>query len=229
MTATYINEFTFNFELSPVTTALVVVDMQYASGSRQHGLGKMLSEQGRLDDADYRFDRIENTIIPNTQRLLAAFRQHSARIIYLTVGSEMSDYSDSPLHMQGFFKATNNTSGNKEHEIVEELAPMPGEPVINKVTMGAFGSTGIDSYLKAMGVSELVLTGVSTNNCVGMTAMEAADKGYGAVLISDATGTCSDHMQDATLETFTRLWGKVMSTDDVISKIKQATNTTEEV
>jgi biuret amidohydrolase len=224
MTATYVNELTFNFELNPLTTALVVVDMQYASGSRLHGLGKMLSEQDRLKDADYRFDRIENIIIPNTQRLLATFRQQSARVIYLTVGSEMADYSDSPKHMQGFFKATNNTIGNKEHQIVEELSPLPGEPVLNKVTMGGFGSTGIDSYLKAMGISELVLTGVSTNNCVGMTAMEAADKGYGAVLISDATGTCSDRMQDATLETFTRLWGKVMSTDEVIDKIKTTTN-----
>lgn len=222
MSATYVNEYTFEFDLSAETTALIVVDMQYASGSRAHGLGKVLSEQGRLDDADYRFSRIENQIIPNTQRLLETFRKHAARVIYLTVGSEMPDYSDSPEHMRGFFKATNNTKGNKEHEIVAELAPLEGEAVINKVTMGAFCSTGIDSYLKSMGISEVVLTGVSTNNCVGMTAMEAADKGYGAVLISDATGTCSDRMQDATLETFTRLWGKVMTTDEVIGKIESS-------
>lgn len=222
MSATYIDEYTFDFSLSAATTALIVVDMQYASGSRDYGLGKMLAEQGRLNDADYRFSRIENQIIPNTQKLLSAFRENSARVIYLTVGSEMPDYSDSPKHMRGFYMATNNTLGNKEHEIVAELKPQPGEAVINKVTMGAFGSTGIDSYLKSMGVTEVVLTGVSTNNCVGMTAMEAADKGYGAVLISDATGTCSDRMQEATLETFTRLWGKVMTTDEVIAAISNS-------
>ena len=71
-------------------------------------------------------------------------------------------------------------------------------------------------------VSFMQCTGVSTNNCVGMTAMEASDRGYSVVLASDATGTCSDEMQDAFIAMFLRLWGKVMTCDEIIAQIGDA-------
>jgi nicotinamidase-related amidase len=85
--------------------------------------------------------------------------------------------------------------------------------------MGAFGSTGIEAHLRGMGIANIVVTGVSTNNCVGMTAMEACDRQFGVVVVSDATGTCSDEMQEATLKTFRRLWGRVLSTDEVVAEM----------
>ena len=219
MSANYVDEFTESFSLNPATTALLVIDMQNATGNPKTGLGKLLDEQGRLDSAKYRFDRIADTIVPNTQRLLAHFRALGAPVIYITYGAELPDCSDVPKHIRKLVIATNNKAGQIEHEIVDELKPLPDEPVLNKVTMGAFGSTGIDTLLKAKGITELVCTGVSTNNCVGMTAMEASDRGYSVVLTSDATGTCSDEMQDAFIAMFLRLWGKVLTTDEVISEI----------
>jgi nicotinamidase-related amidase len=218
--ASYIDEFTRPIDLHPQTTALIVVDMQYASGSRAHGLGKMLQDQGRLDSAKYRFDRIENLIIPNNQKLLTCFRELKAKVIYLTVGSVMSDYSDAPAHMRRFYEATNNHEGTKEHEIVAELTPHADEPVFNKVTMGGFASTGLGAYLTTHNIETIVVTGVSTNNCVGMTGMEAADRGFGVVLASDASGTCSDEMQSAFERTFERLWGRVANTQSIIEEIK---------
>ncbi len=53
-----------------------------------------------------------------------------------------------------------------------------------------------------------------------MTAMEAADREYGVVLVSDATGTCSEEMQQATLKSFRRLWGRVLATDEVIAELR---------
>ena len=70
----YFEGFTAPVVLNARTSALVVVDMQYASGSRFHGLGKLLSDQGWLKSADYRFDRIDTLLIPNIGKLLAAFR-----------------------------------------------------------------------------------------------------------------------------------------------------------
>ncbi|MGC6472459.1 MAG: cysteine hydrolase family protein [Parvibaculales bacterium] len=218
--ASYIDEFTRPIDLCPQSTALIVVDMQYASGSRTHGLGKMLGDQGRLDSAQYRFDRIENLVIPNNQKLLACFREVKAKVIYLTVGSVMSDYSDAPAHMRRFYEATNNHEGTKEHEIVAELTPQADEPVFNKVTMGGFASTGLGSYLTTHDIESVVVTGVSTNNCVGMTGMEAADRGFGVVLASDASGTCSDAMQSAFEGTFERLWGRVAQTQSIIEEMK---------
>lgn len=219
MPADYINDFSFQFSIDPDTTALVVVDLQYATGSRDHGLGKMLREQGRLEEADYRFSRIDDFVLPNTQRLLNAFRNAGAHVVYLTYGAEKEDCTDVPRHIRGLVKATNNIAGQKEHDIVDAVEPMDGELVFNKVTMGGFGSTGIESRLRAMGITEIVTVGVSTNNCVGMTAMEASDRGFGVVLVSDATGTCDDEAQAAFEAMFLRLWGRVMATQEVIDEL----------
>lgn len=219
MQPTFVDEFTRQVEISPATTALVIVDMQNASGSRTHGLGKLLADQNRLDEAEYRFGRIEKLIVPNIKRLLAAFRQTGAPVIYVTLGPTQEDFSDAPKHLRAWFEATNNVMGRPEHQIVPGLEPLAGEPVFNKVTIGAFGSTAIESYLAAQGIENIVVTGVSTNNCVGMTAMEASDRQYGVVLVNDATGTCSEEMQAATLKTFQRLWGRVASVDEVIGEL----------
>src|SRR5919199_6553442 len=148
----YLADFLPDFRLEPAKTALLVIDMQYASGSRAHGLGRLLTEQGRQESGRYRFDRIEQTVVPNIRRLLGFCRRHGLRLIYLTVGSEQPDYSDLPPHMRAFAMAANNTRGNREHEILDELRPRPGEVVLNKTTAGAFNSTGIDTLLKTLGV-----------------------------------------------------------------------------
>lgn len=218
----YIDAFTRQFALCPATTALVVVDLQYATGSREHGLGRLLAAQGRLADAAYRFDRIDRLVIPNTRRLADAFRRLGAQVVYVTYGAQRPDGADVPRHLRELVVATGNVAGTREHEIVDELKPRPGELVLNKTTMGAFASTGLDSHLRSMGVSEIVVTGVSTNNCVGMTAMEACDRQYGVALVADATGTCSDEMQDATLRSFRRLWGRVLTTDEVLAEMQAA-------
>lgn len=222
MQPTYIDAYTRQFSLRPATTALVIVDVQYASGSRHHGLGKLLAAQGRLADAEYRFGRIESHVIPNSRRLSGAFRSLGARVVYVTYGAQLPDFSDAPIHLKEWMKAIDNRVGAREHDIVDELRPEPGELVLNKTTMGAFASTGIDAHLRGMGIEEIVVTGVSTNNCVSMTAMEACDRQFGVVLVSDATGTCSDEMQAATEKTFRRLWGRVAATDEVIAEMRAA-------
>jgi nicotinamidase-related amidase len=217
--SSYINQFTNPIAIDPNDTALVVIDMQYASGSRHHGLGAFLAGQGKLSDAEYRFNRIETLIIPNTQKLLAAWRKAKAPVIYVTVGSRKADLSDAPPHLRKFVDICNNYEGSFENGIVAELAPQSGEPVLLKNTMGAFASLPLDKVFDELGVKSAVYTGVSTNNCVDTTAREAADRGYGSILISDATGTCSDRMQDVTLESFLRLFGRVATTDQAIAEL----------
>ena len=216
----YIDSYTRQFKVSPKDTALVIVDLQYASGSRHHGLGKLLAAAGTLADAEYRFARIDNLVVPNSRRLAETFRALGARVIYVTYGCELPDFGDAPIQLREWLIATNNTAGQRDHEIVDEIKPLAGDLVLNKNTMGAFGSTGIDAHLKSLGVKNVVVTGVSTNNCVGMTAQEASDRQYGVVVVSDATGTCSDEMQDVTLKTFRRLWGRVASTAEVIAEMR---------
>ncbi len=216
----FIDQFSQTVELNPATTALVIVDMQNATGSRTMGLGRLLSEAGQAESARYRFDRIEQVLVPTIKRLAGHFRSIGSRVIYITYGANTPDCHDVPRHLAAIVKATNNIEGQLEHEIVADLTPEPGELVLNKTTMGAFRSTSIDTHLRAMGIETIVAVGVSTNNCVAMTAMEACDSQYGVVLVSDGTGTDSDEMQQATLNMLRRLWARVMTADEVIAELK---------
>jgi biuret amidohydrolase len=207
----YAHQFNPGFGLDPRTVALVVVDMQYASGSRDHGLGRSLKARGQEALGAYRFDRIERTVVPTIQRLLAFFRARGLRLVYLTVGSELPDYSDLLPHMRAFAESAGNTRGNHEHEILDALAPRPGEAVLNKTTMSAFHSSGFERLVRAWGVEQLVFTGISTNSCVEGTARDAVDRGFRGLLVEDGCGAASQSLHDATCANFARLLGRVAS------------------
>lgn len=217
--SSYLKALTWPIAIRRSDTALVVVDMQYASGSRHLGLGAHLAREGTLEEAAYRFDRLDNVVIPNTQKLLAAWRAAKAPVIYVKLGARKSDYSDAPGYLRHLFAICNNHEGTRENEIVDELKPLPGESVLFKNTMGAFASAPLGELFDELGVKTAVYTGVSTNNCVDTTAREASDRGFASILVSDATGTCSEQMQQAALETFQRLSGRVVTTQEAIAEL----------
>ncbi len=123
--------------------------------------------------------------------------------------------------MAPIIKASNNIAGQIEHEIVNDLKPNSNDLVLNKITQGAFRSTALDSTLRALGVDTLVSTGVSTNNCVAMTSMEACDLQYRVVVASDGTGTDSAEMQEATLTMMKRLWARIMTTSEILEELQK--------
>jgi biuret amidohydrolase len=215
----YAHQFNPGFVLDPRQISLVVVDMQYASGSRDHGLGRNLKASGQEALGTYRFDRIERTVIPAIQRLLAFFRARGLRLVYLTVGSELPDYSDLLPHMRAFAESARNTRGNPEHEILDALAPRPGEAVLNKTTMSAFHSSGFERLVRTWGVEQLLFTGISTNSCVEGTARDAADRGFRCLLIEDGCGAASQALHDATCTNFARLLGRVASSAQVLAEL----------
>ena len=219
--ADYAHQFNPGFALDPRTVALVVVDMQYASGSRDHGLGRNLKARGQEALGAYRFDRIERTVIPAIQRLLAFVRARGLRLVYLTVGSELPDYSDLLPHMRAFAESARNTRGNPEHEILDALAPRPGEAVLNKTTMSAFHSSGFERLVRTWGVEQLLFTGISTNSCVEGTARDAADRGFRCLLVEDGCGAASQALHDATCANFARLLGRVATSAEVLAELER--------
>ena len=205
--------------LDPWKTAFIPVDLQYASACRTMGLGKIWKEQKKEALLKYRFDRIEQIVIPNVQKLLTFFRNHRLRIIHMTVGSEMPDYSDIMPHKVSFRKLLNNRVGEREHEILDEVKPLPGEMIINKTTTGAFNSSPIDSVLRAMGIEYCVFAGVSTDMCVEGTVRDAADRGYRVVLIEDGCAANRQEYHDASVSAIQRSYGRVCTTDQVIREL----------
>jgi nicotinamidase-related amidase len=110
--------------------------------------------------------------------------------------------------------------GSRDHEILDELKPVPGEHVLRKTTVGAFASTAIDSLMRSLGVDQLYMVGVSTNMCVETTAREAADRGYQVTLVEDACATTFEDLHHVTLRNFQRLFGRVAATDQVLAELQ---------
>jgi biuret amidohydrolase len=217
----YTDLFNIGFLLDPERTGLLVIDMQYATACRKTGLGKLLKESGQEALGSYRFDRIEKWVIPNLSTLLSFFRNNNLRVIYVTIGSQLPDYSDLAPHLKSLSEAVGNRKGLPNHEILRELKPEQGEWIVNKTTMSAFNSSPIDSVLRSGGIEYLIFAGVSTNSCVEGTARDAADQGYKCVIAEDACGAASQNLHEATLENFGRLLGRVETTETIIGELRE--------
>jgi nicotinamidase-related amidase len=216
--ADYIRAYMPERTVDPSKSALVIVDMQYATGSRQGALAGKLQAEGSTV-GDYRFARIERLVLPNTLRLRERFRAMYRPVLHVTIGAALPDASDAPIHMRKLFVEFRNHLGSREHEIVDELKPLPGEHVLRKTTIGAFASTNIDSLLRALGAEQLWMCGVSTNMCVETTAREAADRGYLVTLVEDACGTTHEELHQVTMRNFQRLFGRVRSAADSLAEL----------
>ena len=78
--------------------------------------------------------------------------------------------------------------GEKNWDIIDDLYPIPGEYVVDKAGKGAFGQSNLPLLLKNLGVTHLVITGITTDVCVHTIMREANDYGYWCVLLKDGTG-----------------------------------------
>jgi nicotinamidase-related amidase len=92
------------------------------------------------------------------------------------------------------------TQGHENWDIIDELAPEPGEPVIDKPTKGAFGNTNIEMVLDRLGTTHLVIAGITTDVCVHTIMREANDRGYWCTLLKDATGATDPGNRDAAIK-----------------------------
>jgi len=90
--------------------------------------------------------------------------------------------------------------GEYGHDIVDELAPAPGEVVIDKPGKGAFYATELQDVLTGAGVTQLLVTGVTTEVCVHTTTREANDRGYECLVVSDCVGSYFPEFQRVGLE-----------------------------
>ena len=90
--------------------------------------------------------------------------------------------------------------GQQGHDIIPELAPLPGEPVIDKPGKGAFYATDLQLILQSHRITSLILCGVTTEVCVQSTAREANDRGYELVIPEDCCASYFPAFHQAALE-----------------------------
>jgi nicotinamidase-related amidase len=184
------------FQLHPRTSALLVVDLQYGSIDVDIGYSNIFRHMGHHQMLEARNEYIYGTVVPNVQRLQAAFRAVGASVIFVVVGSIVGDLSDMPVRFRrakAYCEARGMPApwgavGSREMEILREVAPRPGEPVMTKTGASGFTGAPLEQVLRTRGIRELALCGVATTYCVESTLRAAADRSFDCVLVDDACG-----------------------------------------
>lgn len=208
-------------------TALVVIDVQYNDAAADRGWVKAC-EAVSPGSMRYYVERLEHTTLPAIRALLDAFRQTRRPVVHLAIGSAYRDMRDCPARFRAWTRTLEAAAGiedmwwtgNPDYAFRDEVAPLEGETVIRKTTQGAFNGSEIQNVLDRMGVRNLVLTGVVTSCCVETTARDAADRGFGCVMVSDACADTDEAMHDAALANFALYFGKVVArADDVVRSV----------
>jgi nicotinamidase-related amidase len=212
------------------STALVIVDMQYHDASADHGFTLAL-EKMQPGSMGYYVRRIEDTVIPATQTLLQAFHDRDMPVIYLTLCSDYPDYRDLAPRFRSWLLDFETQAGvpgifwtgNPAAAIRRELAPQTQDVVLRKRTFSGFNSSDFDPYLRYAGISNLVITGVTTNACIESTARDAADRGFGCVIVEDATADYDEAAHDASLSAFHFNFGRIAAAHDILNAVNNGT------
>ncbi|MDQ5987294.1 MAG: Peroxyureidoacrylate/ureidoacrylate amidohydrolase RutB [Syntrophus sp. SKADARSKE-3] len=210
---------------SKTETALLVIDMQiYQAGEG----GNLPHYFGFINgpDAEESAVRRGREVVPVIRRLLSAFRDTSACVVFTAFGSLTEDGSDLVPYVRLWNRKCRERFGfpaivsvsDPGYVIIPDISPLPNEPVINKTAQGAFNSSIIDHVLRQRGINTIVATGMYTNHCVMSTCIGAADAGYRVIVPEDAVGSWNQDQHEQALDMM-RTWVIRTSSDRIIREL----------
>jgi nicotinamidase-related amidase len=152
-------------------------------------------------------------VIPNIQRLLAAFRSARLEVIYTVIENLTDDGRDRSLD----YKLSNMSvaKGSWEAQVLAEVAPQPDEIVLLKTSSSVFNSTILDYLLRNIGIEDVFVAGFLTDQCIDHAIKDGADRGYYMSCMHDACAAESKARHDAALSCF-KGYCRMLSTEDVV-------------
>ena len=209
--------------LVPSQSALLIVDMQNYCA---HEDGEGFKNAGDIEGGKYSYLLTSlPPVVSNIQRLQQAFRHNSIEVIFCVIESQTDDGRDRGLDykLTGFHVPR----GSWDAKVIDDLAPVGDEIVISKTSSSVFNSTNIDYVLRALGVTQLVIVGMATDQCVESAIRDACDLGYLVTLVPDACVTYSRKRQLAS-ENAIRGYCRSIKASELIAEVQAKSRESED-
>ncbi len=197
-------------------SALLFIDVQNFAVRRDGGEFGEVSDDDIAGKYGYYFDQLTHSAIPNMQKLQTGFRNAGIEVMYTTIESLTADGRDRSLDYKitGF----NVPKGSNDGKVIDELAAGDDEIVLPKSSSSVFISTHIDYLLRNLGVRQLVICGLLTDQCVESAVRDACDLGYLVTLVPDACTTYTQERHDNSLKTISG-YCRQLTTDQLLREI----------
>ena len=208
-------------DLTPATTALLIIDVQNTYLQLPDRATLSTDEQRRFDAWLPFHTRMNETVIPRTQGLLARFRKAGIECLFARIACHTQDGRDRSLSqkMPGWNNLLLPKAGLPS-QIISQLAPLPDEIEVTKTTDSALTGTNLRLILTNLGVKTVVCCGIFTDQCVSSTVRSLADESFNVVVVEDCCAAGSDELHHKELEIMNMIYGHVMSSAELFGLMR---------
>ena len=211
-----------DIKLDPKTTALCIIDMQNEFVRRDMGEAIGFQEAGEWDRWIPFHDRLDDVVIPNTQKLLKYFRDNNMYVTYGRIACELESGEDrSEVQKSEGWNGMLLPKESINAAIIDELAPIKNELVVNKTTDSLVNGTNFERLLRNMGIKTVVVCGIVTDQCVAGTVRDLADHDFQVICVEDCCAAADQELHDAELKIMNIIYCNVLSADETIDVIEQ--------
>jgi nicotinamidase-related amidase len=196
--------------LEPAETALLVIDIQNTY---------LEPKDDPAEDERWQpfFDRMRSTVIPNTARLMDACRTRGAEVMFARIACLKPDGRDRSLSQKKpGFNYLLLPKDRADSQIVPELAPRPDEIVIMKTTDSALTGSNLRILLHNMGIKNVVVAGIFTDQCISSTVRSLCDESFNVVVVDDCCAAATMELHRHELEVINMIYCHVARLDEVL-------------
>ena len=198
-----------DIRLEPTRTALLVIDIQ----NTYLEVAPDAVEAERW--APFR-ERMNKTVIPNTAKLIAHCRKHGVEVIFARIACLKSDGRDRSLSQKKpGFNYLLLPKEREDSQLVPELTPDAEDIVVIKTTDSALTGTNLRLVLRNMEISDVMVAGIFTDQCVSSTVRSLADESFGVVVVEDCCAAATDELHLNELKSINMIYCHVEQSEDV--------------